>query len=149
MLKEAFGDNALGLTQTYEWFKCFRNGHMSVNDDERYGRPLTGIMTENVAEVREAILEDRRRTIHDVCDIVKLSYGICQRILSDELNMWRIAAEFVLRLLCNDQNEHRVAIHSELKEPNENDPNFISTIITGDESWVYGYDPETKQQSSQ
>ena len=22
-------------------------------------------------------------------------------------------------------------------------------VITGDESWVYGYDPETKQQSSQ
>jgi hypothetical protein len=27
--------------------------------------------------------------------------------------------------------------------------NFISAIITGDESWVYGYDPETKQQSAQ
>jgi hypothetical protein len=27
--------------------------------------------------------------------------------------------------------------------------NFISNIIPGDETWVYGYDPETKQQSSQ
>jgi histone-lysine N-methyltransferase SETMAR len=26
---------------------------------------------------------------------------------------------------------------------------FISRIITGDESWIYGYDPETKQQLSQ
>jgi histone-lysine N-methyltransferase SETMAR len=25
----------------------------------------------------------------------------------------------------------------------------MSRIITGDESWVYGYDPETKWQSSQ
>ncbi|GFX57771.1 mariner Mos1 transposase [Trichonephila clavipes] len=25
----------------------------------------------------------------------------------------------------------------------------MNLIITGDESWVYGYDPETKQQSSQ
>jgi hypothetical protein len=24
-LKEAFGDNALGLTQTYKWFKHFKN----------------------------------------------------------------------------------------------------------------------------
>ena len=30
-----------------------------------------------------------------------------------------------------------------------NDKNVIKKIITGDESWVYGYDPETKQQSSQ
>ena len=28
------------------------------------------------------------------------------------------------------------------------DPNFISNIITGDESWVFGYDAETKQQLS-
>jgi hypothetical protein len=26
MLKEAFGDNALGLTQTYKLFKCFKKG---------------------------------------------------------------------------------------------------------------------------
>jgi hypothetical protein len=26
---------------------------------------------------------------------------------------------------------------------------FLSGIITGEESWIYGYDPETKQQSSQ
>jgi len=26
---------------------------------------------------------------------------------------------------------------------------FLKNIVTGDESWVYGYDPETKQQSSQ
>jgi len=25
----------------------------------------------------------------------------------------------------------------------------MSSVITGDDSWVYGYDPETKQMSSQ
>jgi histone-lysine N-methyltransferase SETMAR len=63
--------------------------------------------------------------------------------------MWCIAAKFVPRLLSNDQKEHRIALCSELKEQTENDPNFISTIMTGDESWVYRYDSETKQQSSQ
>jgi hypothetical protein len=28
-------------------------------------------------------------------------------------------------------------------------PNFISIIITGHKTWVYDYDPQTKQQSSQ
>jgi len=31
----------------------------------------------------------------------------------------------------------------------ENDPDFLKTINTGYEHWVYGYDPETKAQSSQ
>jgi len=75
MLKEAFGDNALGHTQTYEWFKCFKNGCMSVDDEERSGWPSAGTTKENVAKVREALLEDRRRKIHDVCNIVRLSCG--------------------------------------------------------------------------
>jgi len=36
-----------------------------------------------------------------------------------------------------------------MKDQLKNDPDFLSKIITGDESWCYGYDPETKQQSSQ
>jgi hypothetical protein len=54
----------------------------------------------------------------------------------------------VPRLLCDYQKAHRVSVCRELKQA-RNDLNFISNIITGDETWVYGYDPETKQQSSQ
>ncbi len=35
-----------------------------------------------------------------------------------------------------------------LRQPTE-DPAFMASIVTGDKSWVYGYDPETKVQSSQ
>jgi hypothetical protein len=34
-------------------------------------------------------------------------------------------------------------------ERTEGDAEHLSKIITGDETWVYGYDPETKQQPSQ
>jgi len=37
MLKEAFDDNAVGQTQTYEWFKRFKNGWTSVNVEEHFG----------------------------------------------------------------------------------------------------------------
>jgi hypothetical protein len=89
---------------------------MSVDDDECSGQPSTGTMTENVAKVREAIWQDRRRTIHDICNIVRLLYGTCQRILLDELNMRCIAAKFVPRLLSNDQKEYHIAVCTELKE---------------------------------
>jgi len=29
------------------------------------------------------------------------------------------------------------------------DKNFLDKIITGDESWCFAYDPETKRQSSE
>jgi len=78
--------------------------------------------------------------IHDVCNNVGLLYGTCQQILSDELNMWRIAAKFVPRLLSNDQKEYHIAVCTKLKEQAENNSNFIFTITTGDEYWVSGYD---------
>jgi hypothetical protein len=44
-------DNSLGQTQTYEYFKRFKNGRMSADDEERCGRPSTGTTTEKVAKV--------------------------------------------------------------------------------------------------
>ena len=29
------------------------------------------------------------------------------------------------------------------------DPQILSKVVTGDETWCYGYDPETKQALSQ
>jgi hypothetical protein len=49
MLKEAFGDNALRQTQTYVWFKHFKNRRISVDDEEHSGCSSTRTMTENVA----------------------------------------------------------------------------------------------------
>jgi hypothetical protein len=60
-----------------------------------------------------------------------------------------MSVRFVPRLLSDDQKALRVSVCRELKQQVRDDPNFISNIITGDETWVYDYDPETKQQSSQ
>lgn len=49
------------------------------------------------------ICEDCKHTIDYVCNIVGLSYGSCQHILSDELNIRWTAAEFVPRLLTGNQ----------------------------------------------
>jgi hypothetical protein len=61
--------------------------------------------------------------------------------------MHRIAAKFVPRLLTDDQKQSRVDVSKELLDRANN--NFLKNIITGYETWVYGYDVETKVQSSQ
>ena len=149
MLHEAFRDNVMSQNKTFLWYKPFKDGQRSVDDDERSGRQSTSTAPENIAKVREVILADRRQTIHDVCEIVGLSYGTVERILADNLYMRRISARFVPRLLSDDLKAHRVSVCRDLKQQARYNPNFISNIITGDETWVYGYDPETKQQSSQ
>jgi len=93
--------------------------------------------------------EDHQRTIKDIAAIVNVSYGTVQTIFTCDLNMHRVAANFVPRLLTPKQKEHHVAICQDLHQHALDDPSFMSRVITGDESWVYGYDPETKQQSLQ
>jgi hypothetical protein len=67
----------------------------------------------------------------------------------ENLNMGRrIAAKFFPRHLTNDHKQLGINVCLELREKANEDPTFISSIITGDESWIYGYHPEEKQQSS-
>jgi len=149
MLKQAFGDSCMSRSRTFEWFGRFKNGRTSTANDDRSGRPSTATIPSKVEQVHAAVNQDRRRTIDDLCTEVGIGYGSCQRILTEQLNMHRIAAKFVPRALTHDQKDSRVAICQELKETVINDPTLLLNIITGDESIVYAYDPETKLQSSQ
>jgi hypothetical protein len=63
MLKEAFGDQALSQARTFEWFKHFKDGQESVEDDKYFGRSSTCTTSEMIAKVREVILEDRLSTM--------------------------------------------------------------------------------------
>ena len=63
--------------------------------------------------------------------------------------MNRVSAKFVPRLLTDDQKENRAEISQELLANANGSENFLKNIITGDDTWVYGYDVETKRQSSQ
>ncbi|KAJ4445629.1 hypothetical protein ANN_12311 [Periplaneta americana] len=63
--------------------------------------------------------------------------------------MNRVAAKFVPKLLSPEQKDLRHDVAQDLVDTANTDPGFLNTVITRDESWVYGYDPETKRQSSQ
>jgi transposase len=52
-------------------------------------------------------------------------------------------------VLTEDQKANRVNISQELLHRVSVDENFLKTIVTGDETWVYGCDVETKAHSSQ
>lgn len=74
--------------------------------------------------------------------------GYCHQISTQNLQMRRVAAKCVLWLLTLKQKENCLMICQDLKNCSTVS-NFLKNIITGDETWVYGYDPETKIQLSQ
>jgi hypothetical protein len=48
-----------------------------------------------------------------------------------------------------EQKANLLEICQDLLERLEIEPNFLDKVITGDESWVFEYDPEKKRQSEE
>ena len=92
---------------------------------------------------------DRRRTIDELEALTWDSWSSCKRILAEELHMKRVVEKSVPRLLSENQTAKRLDVCREMKHQLETGPDFLCKIITGDESRCCGYEPETKQQSTQ
>ncbi|UYV80207.1 hypothetical protein LAZ67_18002011 [Cordylochernes scorpioides] len=149
MLTVAYGEATLDRSNVYRWYKMFSEGREDVNDEERAGRPSTSTTDEKINEVEKMILANRRITVREVAEDLNISIGSCHSIFINDLGMRRVAAKFVPKLLNCDQKQHRMNIANEMLDSVRDDPNLLQRVITGDEAWVYGYDVETKAQSSQ
>ena len=61
--------------------------------------------------------------------------------------MRKICAKMVPRLLNEGQKERQVQVCQDILEQFETEPNLLKRVVTGDESWIFEYDPLTKWQS--
>lgn len=93
-------------------------------------------------------MRDRRVTIREIAEEVGISTFSAHSILPKDLAR-RVAAKFMLKLLMAEQKQLCVEVSQDMLDSTHSDPGFMNTIITGDEFWMYGYDPETKSQLSQ
>ena len=78
-----------------------------------------------------------------------ISVGTVHTIIRKELKMRKICTKFVPRVPREDQKERHCHDSREMVELINSDPRVLDALVTGDESWIYCYDPETKRQSSQ
>ena len=147
MIQKAFVDESMGITQIKEWYRRFKNNSTSVDSDPRSGRPSLTTTPENIERVRLAIEGDCRLTVREL----ENDFGIptVWEILNKILGMTRVCAKFIPKLLTTEQKDLRSEIAQDNLGMVSDDENVLKKVITGDESWVYGYDLETKQQSSQ
>jgi len=143
MLKLVYGDAAVTMKTVCTWLERCRNGCESDEEEERSERPSTSKTQENVERVSEMIRSNRRLTIREISEDLNISYGSVQNILTTDLNMRRVIAKFVPGILTVEQKQERLSVSLELRDRAASDSSFLGNVITGDETWVYGYDPDT------
>jgi transposase len=148
-IQQAFGDDAMGATQIKEWFNRFKDGCKLAESDQRFGRPSTSRNANVIEIVCSLILEDCRLTIREIADEVGISTGSAHLILTEDLHMCIMVVKFVPKLFSQEQQQLCLEVAWDMLECANGETEFLKTVITGDETWVYGYDPERKVQLSQ
>ncbi|GFX04117.1 protein GVQW3 [Trichonephila clavipes] len=109
MMKTAFGDEAMSRARVFEWSRPFKEGRQSGNNDPRSGRPFTSRDKDKIAQVKAVVRSDRRLTVREIAQKSHITVGSCDEILRKDLNMRRVSAKFVPRLLTEDQQFQRLA----------------------------------------
>ncbi|UYV76496.1 K02A2.6-like [Cordylochernes scorpioides] len=165
MLNKTFPNDAPKRTTVFEWHSRFKAGRISIEDDPRQGRPKFQRTDENVQKITDLIKENPRTTFLELEQDTGISKTTIGRIVTEYLKLKKTPAKFIPRFLTNEQNcvgfqpvrtfmvIKRVAaiydsfflICEDMLEMTRTDPEWKDKIITGDETWVYGYDPVTKR----
>ncbi len=148
LLQEVYGTDSLSRTTCRRWYLRAKDGDNSGRDLLRPGRKATARTLSNVRAVDEILDRDRRFTVRQIAAEVNISTGSVHNILKKDMDLSKRALKFIPRVLTADQKKLRVDLcRANLREVQ--DPLFLWSVITRDESWFSVLEPELKSSSMQ
>jgi len=80
---------------------------------------------------------------------LNLKHTMVHQILRQELAMRKLCVKIVPKNLTIEQNENRKDVCIHLLNGSKVTEISFKNVITGDETWIFEYDPETKRQSKE
>lgn len=147
-LTAAFPDSGPSLATVTGWYREFKRGRDNLQDESRTGRPSTANTETNVDRVRDLLNADRRVTYDIIEASLGISSGTVRKILHEELGVKKLTSRWVPHLLTQEQKDCRVEwCRFMLRKFDGGKSRSVSQIISGDETWIYTYEPERKSQS--
>ena len=149
-LNDIYGSSTVSYMTVCRWVKKFKAGISSIKDAGRKGRPNTSVTRKNVSAVKALVEEDGRYTVEEIANKVGISEGSAHTILTQNLGMKKVCARWVPHLLTTDQKKQRVDCSRKLLKKFKNcDDRVISNLLTGDETWVYMFEPQRRSDNRQ
>jgi transposase len=93
-----------------KWAAKFKHGCTSLEDEPCEGRPNSAPPPEIIEQVHDMLLDDRRIKVREIAETIGISKECVGYILHEELDMKKLCAKWVLRLLTTYQKCTRVNI---------------------------------------
>ena len=136
MLVQVYEREAVSRKCVYEWFKRFREGKETTEDEPRSGRLPTSRTPEMIEKVRQVLAQDRRLTLRLIAEESGFSNNTTHTIVRDDLRERKIFSRFVAHKLTDEQKTKRVEISGEFIFMCDQDPLLLENIVTGNEDLV-------------
>jgi len=96
------------------------------------------------------VLDHKRMTTVEIAEAVGISLDRTFNILKNELGFRKLLTRWVPHSLTLDQKRIRVRLSQQhLERFRKDKKDFVRRFITMDETWVYHYDPELRQQTAE
>jgi hypothetical protein len=83
----------------YKWVDWFKEGRESIGDKAQEGRPSISCVGENIQCVHDLVMSDHRIITRIITDKLGISKGSVQTILKEDLNMRKLCAKIVSKVL--------------------------------------------------
>ena len=145
-LEKVYGDAAIGYSAVKK--RVFRiKGEekdpslSDLRDKEISGRLSSALNSGYSARAEELIRDDRRVTIDDIAERLRISHGRTVTILG-ELGFAKICSSWAPRQLTDAHKQTRLETCLELLKCHAVTKLFLNRIVTGDEAWVHHYKPK-------
>ena len=89
--------------------------------------------------------EDACYTVQEIEEISGIHSSSVLKTLHERLGLRKICARWVPHLLTDEQKQSRVRLASQVIEKYDKcDPRRLEEIVTGDKTWIYHFQPDSK-----
>ena len=103
------------------------------------------MISENVENVAKLLNDDRIYSCDEIAHELDINHGSVHRILTECLQMRKIAARWVPHMLAESEKHQRVNIARKLlKRYGEDGDEMLQRIVAIDETWIQSFIPEIK-----
>jgi histone-lysine N-methyltransferase SETMAR len=149
-MRPVYGDKCFARSVVEHWLQKFSAGRESILDNRRSGRHVVATDERTVAQINALIRADRRVSISDIVRSTGISRGSAHKIVQTNLKYRKVSARWVPRQLKPEQKAIRMMTSLDsLQRYDMEGETMLARIVTGDETWVHYYQPESKQASMQ
>ena len=118
--------------------KTFKDGRKIISDGSRSGRPVDVSTLDLVLEVEDMIRSDRRVTLDKTFTKLNMFHDTVYSMAHEKLHFSKVSCPWVLKILTDDHKMQRLmASRASLHRYRKEEDNFLSRIVTRDETWVF------------